>query len=152
MRDFRERFAEQMGATGLSPMMSKVMACLYATDSGGLTSAELVRHLQVSPASISKAVNYLEKQELIRRERDPRLRRDRYVIDEDVWYQALMASARVNAGLADIAELGAEILGVTTPGGARLLDVSWFLGHVNDDIVRSADHWRQIRLRRTKNR
>ncbi|GAA5768158.1 hypothetical protein Aros01_04666 [Streptosporangium roseum] len=74
-----------------------------ATDSGSLTSAELVRRLQVSPASISKAVGYLEAQELIRRERDPRRRAERYVIDDSVWYQAMVASARANALLADTA-------------------------------------------------
>ncbi|MFD8563511.1 MarR family transcriptional regulator [Streptosporangium canum] len=152
MHDFRERFAALLGGTGLPPMMSRVLACLYATDTGSLTSAELVRQLQVSPASISKAVGYLEKQELIRRERDPRRRRDRYVIDEDVWYQALLASARVNAELADTAEQGAKVLGATTPGGARLRDVSQFLGHVNHDIVHSANHWRQIYCRRTADR
>ncbi|MFE0152297.1 MarR family transcriptional regulator [Nonomuraea sp. NPDC059007] len=143
LRDFRERFAGRVGATGLPPMMSRVLACLYATDTGSLTSAELVRQLRVSPASISKAVNYLERQELIRRERDPRRRRDHYVIDEDVWHRALLASARVNAELADIAEQGAAILGAATPGGARLRDVSRFLGHINDDLVRSVNHWRR---------
>ncbi|MGP4104687.1 MarR family transcriptional regulator [Nonomuraea sp. KM90] len=152
MQEFRERFAALLGATGLPPMMSRVLACLYATDTGSLTSAELVQQLQVSPASISKAVGYLEKQELIRRERDPRRRRDRYVIDEDVWYQALLASARVNAELADIAEQGAKALGATTPGGTRLQDVSQFLEHVNQDIVHSANHWRQIYFRRTTDR
>ncbi|MFF5210021.1 MarR family winged helix-turn-helix transcriptional regulator [Streptosporangium sp. NPDC000396] len=43
----------------------------YRADSGSLIAAELARHLQVSPASISKAVAELEQQKLIRRERDP---------------------------------------------------------------------------------
>lgn len=150
VRDFRERLAAVLGRAGLPSMVGRVLACLYATDTGSLTSAELVQQLQVSPASISKAIGYLEKQELIRRERDPRRRRDRYVIDEEVWYQAVLDSARVNAELADITEQGAKVLGATTPGGARLQDVSRFLGHVNHDIVRSANHWRrQIRFRRT---
>ncbi|MEU1390895.1 MULTISPECIES: MarR family transcriptional regulator [unclassified Nonomuraea] len=150
VQDFRERLAAVLGRAGLPSMVSRVLACLYATDTGSLTSAELVQQLRVSPASISKAIGYLEKQELIRRERDPRRRRDRYVIDEEVWYQAVLDSARVNAELADITEQGAKVLGATTPGGARLQDVSQFLGHVNHDIVRSANHWRrQIHSRRT---
>ncbi|MEU7002595.1 MarR family transcriptional regulator [Nonomuraea sp. NPDC046570] len=153
VQDFRERLAAVLGRAGLPSMVGRVLACLYATDTGSLTSAELVQQLRVSPASISKAIGYLEKQELIRRERDPRRRRDRYFIDEEVWYQAVMDSARVNAELADIAEQGAKVLGATTPGGARLQDVSQFLGHVNHDIVHSANHWRrQIHVRRTTDR
>ncbi|WP_246266582.1 MarR family transcriptional regulator [Nonomuraea typhae] len=132
----------------LPPMMGKVLACLYATDSGSLTSADLAQQLHVSPASISKAVQYLERQALIRRERDPRQRRDRYVIDDDVWYRALLASARVGMGLAEIVEQGASVLGAATPGGARLQGASRFLEHVNQDLVRSANLWRKIHLLR----
>src|SRR6476659_7256896 len=49
------------------------------TDAGRLTAAELVDRLRVSPASVSAAIAVLEQQELVRRERDPRGRRDRYV-------------------------------------------------------------------------
>ncbi|WP_043633198.1 MarR family transcriptional regulator [Nonomuraea candida] len=45
-----------MVRTGLSRMTARVLACLYATDSGSLTAAELVRRVQASPASISKAI------------------------------------------------------------------------------------------------
>ncbi|MFC5826349.1 MarR family transcriptional regulator [Nonomuraea insulae] len=65
-------------------MTARVLTCLYTNDSGSLTAAELVQRLQVSPASISKAIGELERHELIRRESDPRRRRDRSVIDPDV--------------------------------------------------------------------
>ncbi|MGW2157597.1 helix-turn-helix domain-containing protein [Nonomuraea sp. NPDC001699] len=150
VQDFRERFAAVLGRAGIPSMMSRVLACLYATDTGSLTSAELVQQLRVSPASISKAIGYLEKRELIQRERALQRGRERYIVDDEAWYQAVLDSARVNAELADIAEQGAKVLGATTPGGARLQDVSQFLGHVNHDIVHSANHWRrQIRIRRT---
>ncbi|MFG2127994.1 hypothetical protein ACGFNV_09360 [Streptomyces sp. NPDC048751] len=54
-------------------MMAKVLAALFTTDSGSLTSAELVRRLQVSPASVSKAVGYLDRGSL--RGRSPEDRR-----------------------------------------------------------------------------
>ncbi|MEV0145471.1 MULTISPECIES: MarR family transcriptional regulator [unclassified Nonomuraea] len=138
------RLAALLVTTGLPEMMARVLACLYTTDSGSLTSAELVRRLRVSPASISKAVGYLEEQELIRREREPRQRRERYVCDNEVWYRALQASARVSAELADIAEQGAGVLGPATPGGVRLKDMSRIHGHISRDILQAAERWRHI--------
>jgi DNA-binding transcriptional regulator GbsR (MarR family) len=115
---------------------------MYTTDSGSLTAAELVQRLQVSPASISKAVGQLEQQKLIRRERDPRRRRDRYVIDGDIWYQSWLASARKNTLLANVAHSGAEALDPTTPAGARLKNMGRLLEHLGDDMVRAAERWR----------
>ncbi|MDH6126011.1 helix-turn-helix domain-containing protein [Kitasatospora sp. GP82] len=144
VQDFAERFTELLVATGIPRMMAGVLACLYTCDTGSLTAAELAQRLRVSPASISKAVGYLEGQELIRRERDTRERRDRYVIDEDVWFRAMLASARLNAVLADAAGDGAGLLGADTPAGARLADMGQFLGHVGQDLVRAAEHWREV--------
>ncbi|MER7364901.1 GbsR/MarR family transcriptional regulator [Nonomuraea wenchangensis] len=138
-----ERFAAAMMRTGLPRMTARVLACLCTVDSGSLTAAELVQRLRVSPASISKAVGELERHELIRRERDPRRRRDRYVIDPDVWYRAWLVSARQNAMMADLARDGAEILVSTTPAGVRLRDMSQFLEHVSQNLVHAAEQWRQ---------
>ncbi|GHI14967.1 hypothetical protein Scinn_44300 [Streptomyces virginiae] len=93
MHAYEETFTTVLMASGMPKMTARVMACLTLTDSGSLTASELARHLQVSPASISKAVAFLDSQGLVRRERDER-RRERYVVDNDVWYQSMMASAR----------------------------------------------------------
>ncbi|GAA3614501.1 helix-turn-helix domain-containing protein [Nonomuraea rosea] len=143
VREVADQLTDLLMQAGIPQMMAKVLATLYTTDSGSLTSAELVQRLQVSPASVSKAVGYLEAQELIRRERDPRRRAERYVIDDDVWYQAMVASARANALLADTARQSARTLGPTTPAGVRLASMSQFLNRVGEDLVRSAEHWRQ---------
>ncbi|MBB6350020.1 MarR family transcriptional regulator [Nonomuraea muscovyensis] len=153
VHDLEERFTELVIGTGLSRMTARVLTCLYTTDSGSVTAAELVQRLQVSPASISKAIGELEQQELIRRERDPRRRRDRYVIDADVWYRAWLASARQNATLADLARNGADILDPATPAGARLQDMSQFFEHVGQNMVRAAEQWRRhLAARRTEDR
>ncbi|MER5324595.1 GbsR/MarR family transcriptional regulator [Streptosporangium roseum] len=144
VREVADQLTDLLVQGGIPQMMAKVLAALYTTDSGSLTSAELVQRLQVSPASISKAVGYLEAQELIRRERDPRRRAERYVIDDNVWYQAMLASARANALLADTARQSARTLGPTTPAGVRLENMSQFLTRVGEDLVRSAEHWRQV--------
>ncbi|WP_378733393.1 helix-turn-helix domain-containing protein [Nocardia brasiliensis] len=129
---------------GLPRMTARVLAALFTTDSGSLTSAELVRRLHVSPASISKAVGYLEGQVLLRRERDPRGRADRYVIDNDLWYQTIIASSRVDIRIAAACMEGAQRLGATTPAGARLANMAQFLLRVSEDLVRSVEHWRQV--------
>src|SRR6516165_3746958 len=67
-----QRLADALAQMGLPRMICRLLACLTTTDSGGMTSAELVRRLQVSPASISKAIGFLAGQQLVRRERDGR--------------------------------------------------------------------------------
>jgi DNA-binding transcriptional regulator GbsR (MarR family) len=139
---FTERVTAVLVQQGLPRMIARVLTCLYVTDNGSLTAAELVQRLRVSAASVSMAVGYLEEQGLIRRERDARRRRERYVIDDDVWYQAFLLSAQRNVMLADVAMEGAEILGATTPAGARSEYMGQFLKHTSEEMVQLAEHWR----------
>lgn len=143
VNELAEQFTTMLVGTGLPRMTARVLSCLYVTDGGSLTAAELVQRLRVSPASISKAVGELEQQELIRRERDPRRRRDRYVIDADAWFRGWMASARQNTMLADFARQGAQTLGATTPAGARLRDIGQFFDRVGQAMIQAAEEWRQ---------
>ncbi|MCA6091335.1 helix-turn-helix domain-containing protein [Streptomyces sp. SCA3-4] len=144
VRAYDERLTRLLVDMGLPRMVAGVLVCLHTTDSGSVTAAELVQRLRASPASISKAVGYLEGQELIRRERDARQRRDRYVIDDDVWFRAMLANARLTATLAETAHDGAVLLGTGTPAGARLKDVSRVLEHVGRDLTRSVEYWREV--------
>ncbi|MGW5510531.1 helix-turn-helix domain-containing protein [Streptomyces albogriseolus] len=143
VREYEEMFTTVLMASGLPKMMARVMACLSLTDSGSLTASELVQRLQVSPASVSKAVTYLESQGLVRRERDDR-RRDRYVVDDDVWYQSMMASARSTAQLVEMARQGVGVLGSRTPAGARLENIARFLDFVSESLARAAEQARDI--------
>ncbi|MEU0114866.1 helix-turn-helix domain-containing protein [Streptomyces bobili] len=140
---FEETFTTVMMASGMPKMMSRVMSCLTITDSGSLTAAELAQRLQVSPASISKAVTFLESQAMVRRERDEG-RRERYVVDDDVWYQAMLASARSTAQIVDIARQGTKVLGPHTPAAARLENVARYLDFVTESITRAAEQARDI--------
>ncbi|MEW1836337.1 hypothetical protein AB0392_00075 [Nonomuraea angiospora] len=80
--------------------------------------------------------------------RDPRRRRDRYVIDADALFRAWMASARQNTMLADFAHHGAQTLGSTSPAGMRLRDVGDFFAHVGQAMLRAAEQWRQTHATR----
>nr|WP_241783880.1 helix-turn-helix domain-containing protein [Amycolatopsis lurida] len=111
-------------------MTARVLACLAVSDDGVLTASELTRRLQVSPASISNAVAYLEAQAMLKRERDGR--REQYVIDEEMPQRVWAESVRANQEWVKISRQGAEVLGVGTPAGARLDDLSRFHARINE--------------------
>ncbi|MFI6739813.1 helix-turn-helix domain-containing protein [Nonomuraea sp. NPDC050451] len=144
IREFAEHLVEILVHTGLQRMASRVLACLYTTDTGALTAKDLAQRLQVSPASISTAIAYLEDQELIRRDRDPRWRRELYSVDNNVWYRSFLASAQRNFLLAETARNGARILGATTPAGARCEFVGEFLRRTGEDMLQTAERWRHL--------
>jgi DNA-binding transcriptional regulator GbsR (MarR family) len=122
-------------------MMARVLTCLFLTDRGSLTAAELVRRLHVSPASVSKAVGFLEQQGLITREIAGKGRRERYAVDDDLWLRAWLASAQQNAALVDTARHAAEVLGVDTPAGTRLEFMADFLDGIHQDMTKAAERW-----------
>ncbi|AGJ55102.1 helix-turn-helix domain-containing protein [Streptomyces sp. NPDC053741] len=143
VKEYEEVFTTVIMASGTPRMMARVMACLYITDSGSLTASELVQRLQVSPASISKAITFLESQGLVRRERDER-RRERYVVDDDVWYQATIASAQALMQVIETARQGVGVLGPGTPAAVRLENIARFLDFIGESTTRAAEQAREI--------
>jgi DNA-binding transcriptional regulator GbsR (MarR family) len=141
--EYEETLTTVLMASGLSKMTAGVLTCLFTTDAGSLTASELVQRLQVSPASISKAITFLEGQGLVRRERDEG-RRERYIADNDVWYQSTIASARSNDQLAETARQGVAILGPHTPAAARLENIARFLDFISESIIRAAEQAREV--------
>jgi DNA-binding transcriptional ArsR family regulator len=139
---FEQRFTEALVQMGLPRMIARVFTCLMTTDSGSMTSAELVRRLRVSPASVSKAIGVLEDQQLVQRERDGR--RERYVVGDDVWYRASIASASTNAVFAEAALDGVEVLGPDTAAGTRLANTGRFLKNFGEDLLRRAEYWHAV--------
>ena len=129
-----ERFAEMMVDGGLPRMASRVLALLYTSDSRTLTAADLVEELQVSPASISKAIGYLERVGMVHREPDPQRRLQHYVIAEDVWLKAWEISARTNFNWAETAAEGVDLVGRDTPAGERLTQMAEFFQRLSEDM------------------
>ncbi|MET8503287.1 helix-turn-helix domain-containing protein [Streptomyces sp. NPDC004787] len=143
VRAYEEAFTGVLMSSGMNRMSAQVLGRLLLSDAEGVTAAELVRHLGVSPASVSKAVAFLEEQGLVRRERDER-RRDRYFVDADVWYESTLASARANTRLAETARRGVGVLGAGTPAAVRLENVARFLDFISESITRAAEQARDI--------
>ncbi|MFB6808037.1 helix-turn-helix domain-containing protein [Streptomyces sp. NPDC056387] len=143
VREYEETFTAILMQQGLPKMMARVLTCLFTTDEGSVTASELVRRLQVSPASVSKAVTFLESQGLVRRERDER-RRERYLVDDDVWYQSMMAAARANTQVAETARQGVSLLGRESPAAVRLENIARFVDFVGESMARAAEQARDI--------
>ncbi|MEU7868105.1 MarR family transcriptional regulator [Dactylosporangium sp. NPDC049140] len=135
--DFEQRFASLMVETGLPRMAARVLLAIVTTDAGALTAAELVQRLHVSPASVSKSVAYLESLDIVRRERAEG-RRERYVIDDDVWLRTWMTSAQAHAKWGAAAREGAALHGADSPAGMRLERMGRFFDSLSQDM--SADY------------
>ncbi|MEV1068730.1 helix-turn-helix domain-containing protein [Streptomyces sp. NPDC050263] len=143
VRAYEEVLTTVFIQSGTPTMMARVLAGLLLTDSGSLTASELAQRLQVSPASVSKAVAFLDSQGMVRRERDER-RRERYVVDDDIMYDSMMASARGTAQVAETARQGVGVLGVRTPAAVRLENIARYLDFVSESITRAAEQARDI--------
>jgi DNA-binding transcriptional ArsR family regulator len=141
VRDYQETLTTVFMTSGLPKMMARVLGCLYTTDTGSLTASELAQRLQVSPASVSKAITFLESLDLVRRERDER-RRERYVVDDDLWYQSMIRSARSNDEFIETARQGVGVLG--TPAATRLENAARFLDFVSEALIRAAEQGREV--------
>ncbi|WP_330316292.1 helix-turn-helix domain-containing protein [Streptomyces platensis] len=149
VRDYQETLTTVLMTSGLPKMMARVLGCLYTTDTGSLTASELAQRLQVSPASISKAITFLESLDLARRERDER-RRERYVVDDDLWYRSMIRSARANDQFIETARQGVGILGRGTPAATRLENAARFLAFVSEGLIRAAEQGREVLYTRTE--
>jgi DNA-binding transcriptional regulator GbsR (MarR family) len=123
---FVDRFASLLCQAGFARMPARVFVALLVTDSGGLTAAELVGMLQVSPAAISGAVGYLAQLGLVVREREAGSRRDRYQVPDDVWYEVVRVRQQVTARWVPTLQDGIETLGAGTPAGERLAETADF--------------------------
>jgi DNA-binding transcriptional regulator GbsR (MarR family) len=143
LADYAETLTTVLMGSGLAKMPARVLTCLFTTDAESLSASQLAQRLQVSPASISKAIAYLESQSLVRRERDER-RRDRYMVDDELFYQATIASARANDQLVATAREGVAVLGPHTPAAARLENIARFLDFISESIVRAAEQAREV--------
>ncbi|WP_433211241.1 helix-turn-helix domain-containing protein [Microtetraspora malaysiensis] len=129
---------------GMPRTAARVHHDLMLSKDGRRTAAELARTLNVSPAAVSVAVNYLIQQGYARRERDPQHRRDIYVIDNDAWYHSILISRRQTLETVRATMAAAETFGLDSPVGQRLAKTAAFLERVSLDMIESADRWRTL--------
>jgi len=97
-----------------------------------------VRRLRVSPASVSKSIGQLEAMDLVARRPDPGRRRERYLIDDDVWLRAWQADTGAHGEIAAAARRGIEIFGAETTAGSRLGRMGRFFARLSEQMGGSA--------------
>jgi DNA-binding transcriptional ArsR family regulator len=138
VRGFVDDFAALLAVAGLPRMTARVFVCLLTADADGLTAADLVRRLRVSAASVSKSISYLAAMELVVRRPDPGRRRERYVIDDEVWLRAWQADTGAHGEIATAAQRGIELFGADTTAGVRLGRMGEFFGRLSEQMSGSA--------------
>ncbi|WSQ32353.1 MarR family transcriptional regulator [Streptomyces sp. NBC_01230] len=134
-----------MTEAGMQRMASRVFAALLADDDGSMTSAELSEQLQISPAAVSGAINYLTQVSMVGRERDPGSRRDRYRLHNEIWYATFASRDQVLTRWERTLREGARTLGQDTPAGARLTETAEFFEFLQTELVGMMDRWRDYR-------
>ncbi|GGU60360.1 hypothetical protein GCM10010211_26750 [Streptomyces albospinus] len=139
---FVERFAAQMVDAGMQRMPARVFACLLASDTGVLTSAELGERLQVSPAAVSGAIRYLSQVGMVSREREPGSRRDRYRVHSDQWYEALTRRDSILIRWEHTLRDGVESLGEDSDAGRRIAETLAFIEFMQHELTGMMDRWR----------
>ncbi|MFE2228911.1 GbsR/MarR family transcriptional regulator [Streptomyces kronopolitis] len=144
---FVERFAAQLVDAGMQRMSARVFACLLASDSGVLTSAELGERLQVSPAAVSGAIRYLSQVDMVSREREPGSRRDRYRVHSDQWYEALARRDNVLTRWEGTLREGVVSLGEDSPAGRRIGETLVFFEFLQTELTGLLQRWREHRDR-----
>jgi len=142
---FVERFAGDLVDAGMPGMPSRVFAALLASEDGSLTAGELAEVLHSSPASISNAVRYLTQVSMIRREREPGSRRQRYRVDDNAWYEGLVQREQLLARWAGTLDQGVGAVGASTPAGHRLAESKEFLVYLADEMPKLLERWRTQR-------
>lgn len=135
---FADEFQQVMLRTGLPPMAARVLVRLLVTDSGAMTAADLAGGLRVSRAAVSRAVGYLEKVGLIRREQPAGQRRELYVVDDGMWRGAWADTRRTNTMWTEVARRGAGLLGADSPAGSRLHRLAVFFADLNGRMTEPA--------------
>lgn len=120
--EFIEKFAAVLITAGFPPMPARVFAALLVTDSGRLSSAELVELLQISPAAVSGAIRYLAGLSLVHKERVPGSRREYYRMPADIWDQVMKMRAQVLGQWSTLLKEGIDLVGQDTPAGRRMTE------------------------------
>ena len=147
---FVERFGSALTAAGMPRLPARVFACLLADDDGAMTAAELGEALEVSPASVSGAVRYLQQVRMIHRERQPGTRRDRYVVADDAWPDAVISAGQVYQPLRAVLAEGVDVVGgKRTTAGRRLALSAEFLDFLTEEFEGVARRWEKRRAELT---
>lgn len=139
--EFIERFAAVLITAGFPPMPARVFVALLASDTGRLTSADLVDLLQISPAAVSGAVRYLTGLSLVHKERVPGSRREYYRMPADIWHQVMTMQSQVLVRWTALLKEGMDLVGRETPAGERMADHAAYFEFLTTELPALFARW-----------
>jgi DNA-binding transcriptional regulator GbsR (MarR family) len=142
-RAFVERMGGALTSAGLARLPSRIFAALLADPDGRMTAAEIGNALQVSPASVSGAVRYLDGVGMIRREREPGSRKDVFVVDDDAWRDTLLQADRVYAPMVAELDRALTTLPADDPARRRIAISRAFMGFVSEEMRGMSQRWQE---------
>ena len=146
-----EFLAARLIEAGMSRMSARVFAAVFTSPDGALTAAELGERLSVSPAAVSKAVQYLTQVRLLHREYVPGSRRDRYRVVPDVWLEVFGFRIHwLRSVAATVQDCIEAVGGERTAAGARLAELRDLSQFLVDELADTLDHWQAYRSRRPR--
>ncbi|MFI1933010.1 GbsR/MarR family transcriptional regulator [Streptomyces sp. NPDC020330] len=138
---FVERFAAQLVQAGMARMPARVFAALLSSERGALTSAELSAQLKISPAAVSGAVRYLAQVNMVGREREPGSRRERYRVQGDQWYNALLERDTLLKNWQATMREGVDRFGLDSPQGRRVNETLEFFRFLEKELGSMMERW-----------
>lgn len=148
-QDQKVRFIEKMalGLVGMGwpRMPARIFAALEISEEGQLTARELSDTLSISPASVSGAVRYLDQLGLVTKVRLPGQRRDRYRLNDNLWYTTVLKRDRMVTEWSETAKEGIELVGAATPAGRRLAEMRNFFEFFAAELPALLERWQAQR-------
>ncbi|OEU96365.1 GbsR/MarR family transcriptional regulator [Streptomyces oceani] len=147
---FVEHLAADLTEAGMQRMAARVFACVLASEEGALSSAELAERLRCSPAAISGAVRYLSQTHMIRREREPGSRRERYRVHDDTWMEMFTQRDDFLMKWASTMRTGARQLGTDTAAGRRIHESAEFFDFLKTELTDLLERWRERQAQRDR--
>ena len=141
VRAFIERFTTQLCQAGFPRTPARIFVALLTSDASRLSAAELGDPLQISPASVSGGVRYLLQVGLVTAEGEPGSRRLHYRMSTAIWQDVVRLRDRQFTTWAEELRQGVEVLGRTSPAGARLAETVRYFEFISREMAGLLARW-----------
>ena len=141
VRAFIERFTTQLCQAGFPRTPARIFVALLTSDASTMNAAELGDLLQISAASVSGGVRYLLQVGLVTAEGEPGSRRLHYRMSTAIWQDVVRLRDRQFTTWAAELRQGAEVLGRTSPAGARLAETVRYFEFISREMAGLLARW-----------
>jgi DNA-binding transcriptional regulator GbsR (MarR family) len=141
VRAFIERFTTQLCQAGFPRTPARIFVALLTADASRLSAAELGDLLQMSAASVSGGVRYLLQVGLVTAEGEPGSRRLHYRMSTAIWQDIVRLRDRQFTTWAEELRQGVEVLGRTSPAGARLAETVRYFEFISREMAGLLARW-----------